>query len=67
METHGNYVDPMLFGTYTGIDNSQTNFTDIDRVVIASAALSVGVDEGRVLPCSRKAAIVEKNITLFEL
>ena len=53
--------------TYPGLYNTCSNFTDIQRVVIASAAFGVRVDESWVLPGLREAAVVEENISLLEL
>jgi hypothetical protein len=56
-----------LFHTYTRIDDSCTNFANVDWVVVTSAAFRVWVDKGRILPGLRKASVVEKDVTLLEL
>ena len=57
----------MFLDTYTRVHNSQTNFADVERVVIAPAALGARVDKGRVFPCAGKTSVIEENITFFEL
>ena len=52
--------------TTTG-DDACTNFTHIQGVIVTTAAISVGVDEGRIFPGLREASIVEENISLLEL
>ena len=53
--------------TYTTLDNSCTNFANIQRIVVTSATLSIGVDKGGVLPCLGETPIVEKDVSFFEL
>lgn len=38
--------------TYTRLDDSHTNLANIDGIIVATASLSVRVEEGRVLPGS---------------
>lgn len=53
--------------TYTWVYYSQANVTHINRVVISSTTIGIRVDEGRVFPSSREAAVIEENITFLKL
>jgi hypothetical protein len=55
------------FHTYTRIDDSCTNFANVDWVVVTSAAFRVWVNKGRILPGLWKTTVVEKDVTLLEL
>lgn len=61
------FIERINSWTYTGTNNACTNFANIERVIVSTAAFGVRVDKGGVLPCLWEATIVEENITLFEL
>ena len=53
--------------TYTRFDNSGTDFTDIQGIIVSAAAVGVRVDERRIFPSLGKAPVVEEDIALLEL
>jgi hypothetical protein len=53
--------------TYPWVDDTGTDFTNVERVVVTTASIGVRVDKGRILPSLRKASIVEENVALLEL
>jgi hypothetical protein len=52
---------------YPWVDDTGTDFTNVERVVVTTASIGVRVDKGRILPSLRKASIVEENVALLEL
>mmetsp|Transcript_5112 Transcript_5112/g.7897 ORF Transcript_5112/g.7897 Transcript_5112/m.7897 type:complete len:257 (-) Transcript_5112:112-882(-) len=52
---------------FSWVDNLETNFTDIKRIVVSAGTISIRVDESRIFPCLWEATIVEENVSLFEL
>ena len=55
------------FSTYTALDNSGTDFANIQRIIVTSATLGIRVNEGRIFPSLGKTSIVEEDITFLEL
>jgi len=51
----------------TGLDDTGADLANIERVIVATASLRIGVDEGWVFPGLREATVVEEDITLLEL
>mmetsp|Transcript_16300 Transcript_16300/g.27619 ORF Transcript_16300/g.27619 Transcript_16300/m.27619 type:complete len:243 (+) Transcript_16300:393-1121(+) len=57
-----------LDGTNTSwLNNTGSNFADIEWVVVTSGTFSIGMDKGGVLPRLGEAAIVEEDVSLLEL
>jgi hypothetical protein len=53
--------------TYTRSNNTRSNFTDVQRIVVTSAAFRVGMEVRWVLPGLREATVVEEDISFLEL
>mmetsp|Transcript_20452 Transcript_20452/g.30975 ORF Transcript_20452/g.30975 Transcript_20452/m.30975 type:complete len:256 (-) Transcript_20452:296-1063(-) len=51
---------------FAGSDNSRSDFANINGIIVTSASLRIGMDKRRILPSTRKTAIVEENVTLLE-
>lgn len=53
--------------TYTRSNYPCSDLHHVERVIVAAAAVRIGVNESRIFPCLRKAAVIEENIALLKL
>ena len=66
---HAEYAEDLAWTNFADPNLTETNFTDIERIIIApdTFVAKIGVNKSRIFPGTGQAAVVEVNITFFEL